>query len=154
LLTVPILARALVVALFLGTVLTALNQPAAVFGTAPFERLPFALVYITPFLVVALSQILGIRRALRDAKPVPDNERFFATMFAHGIPGRALFTGLLVGTINTTVTVAAALAETGSLTSVPLPLLAQAYSLPVLFGLLSQAISYRRAAARFANVRV
>ena len=145
----PIFARALVVALILGSLLTAINQPAAVFGTAPLDILPFALVYFTPFAVVTLSQILGIRRALHDGGPLPTGEGFFATMFAHGIPAKAMLTGLAMGTLNTSITVSAALAETGSLASVPVALLAQAYCLPMLFGLLSQAISYRREVARF-----
>ncbi len=152
-LTTPVLVRALVVALILGSVLSAINQPQALFGASTLELLPFALVYVTPFVVVTLSQILGIRQALRDGKPLPAGERFLATVFAHGIPAKAVLTGLLVGTANTSISVAAALLETGSLADVPLPLLAQAYSLPVVFGLLSQAISYRRAATRFAESR-
>ena len=152
-LSAPIFARALVVALILGSVLTLVNQPVAIFGTTPLELLPFALVYFTPFVVVALSQILGIRQALREGRPLANDERFLATVLTHGIPAKALSTGLLMGTLNTSITVAAALAETGGLSGLPIPLLAQAYCLPVLFGLLSQAISFRRAAARLAQIR-
>jgi hypothetical protein len=148
----PIFARAFVVALILGSILTAINQPGAILGAASLDLLPFTLVYITPFVVVTASQILGIRQALRDGRPLPDGEDFLATVWAHGIPSKALLTGLLVGTVNTAITVAAALFETGSLADIPLPLLFQAYTLPVLFGLLSQTISYRRAAARFAEL--
>ena len=151
-LSVPILARALAVALILGSILTAVNQPGIFSGASTFDVLPLALVYITPFAVVTLSQILGIRQALRDGKPLPGGERFLATVLAHGIPSKAVLTGLLVGTVNTSITVTAALIETGSLADIPVPLLVQAYSLPVLFGLLSQAISYRRAAARLADL--
>ena len=42
------------------------------------------------------------------------------------------------------------LIEGGDLGALPLPLLAQAFSLPILFGVLSQAIAYRRAIARLA----
>lgn len=148
-LTAPIVARAFAVALILGSTLTAINQPAAILGAASLDLLPFALVYITPFVVVTASQLLGIRRALSDGQPLPAGEGFLATVLAHGIPSKALLTGLLVGTVNTAITAAAALIATGSLAGIPLPLLVQAYTLPVLFGLLSQAISYRRAAARF-----
>jgi len=145
----PVLARAFAVALILGSILTAINQPGIFSGTSTLDLLPFVLVYITPFVVVMLSQILGIRQALRDCKLLPNGERFLTTMVTHGIPLKAVLTGLLVGTINTLITVSAALIDIGSLSDVPVPLLAQAYSLPILFGLLSQAISYRRAAARF-----
>jgi hypothetical protein len=150
-LNAPILIRAAIVALFLGSVLTAINQPEALFGASSLELLPFALVYITPFVVVTISQVLGIRQAQRDGTPLAADEGFPATMLAHGIPTRAILTGLLVGTVNTSITVAAALIETAGLTGIPAPLLAQAYILPVLFGLLSQAISYRRAKKRLAE---
>lgn len=153
-LSAPILARALAVALILGSILTAINQPGFFSGASAFEVLPLALVYITPFAVVTLSQILGIRQALRDGKPLSGGERFLATIFAHGIPARAAWTGFLVGTINGAITVSAALIATGNLTDIPAPLLVQAYTLPVLFGLLSQAISYRRAAAQFGGITV
>ena len=153
LLSPPIFVRASVVALILGSVLTVLNQPEAIFGASALDLLPIALVYLTPFVVVTLSQILGIRQALRDAKPLRSGERFLATVFAHGIPTKAVLTGVVVGTVNTAITLSEALIVTGSLGEIPVTLLAQAFTLPVLFGLLSQAISYRRAAARFAQTR-
>lgn len=149
----PILARAFVVALILGSILSAINQPGAVFGATKLDLLPFALVYITPFVVVTLSQIMGVLQARRDDRPLPNGERFLDTVWAHGIPAKAVLTGLLVGTVNASISLTAALFETGSLAGIPVPLLIQAYTLPVLFGLLSQAISYRRAAARFAENR-
>ncbi len=150
--TAPVLARAFAVALILGSVLTAINQPGAIFGVSDLEPLPFALVYLTPFAVVTLSQILGIRQALRDKTPLPEGERLVATMVARGIPLKPVLTGLLMGTINTAIMFPATLIGIGSLASVPVPLIAQAYCLPVLFGLLSQAISYRRATAQFAQL--
>lgn len=150
-LSASILVRAFVVALVLGSTLTAINQPEALFGASSLELLPFVLVYITPFVVVTISQVLGIRQAQRDGTPLAADEGFPATMLAHGIPARAISTGLLVGTVNTSITVVAALIETAGLTGIPVPLLAQAYILPVLFGLLSQAISYRRAKNRLAE---
>jgi hypothetical protein len=58
-----VLTRAIVIATILGTTLTLLNQPSAMFGAAKFQRLPLILVYLTPFLVVCVSQILGISQA-------------------------------------------------------------------------------------------
>ena len=143
-----IFIRAFIVALVLGSILTAINQPDAIFSGATLELLPFALVYITPFAVVTFSQFLGIRQALRDGAPLPAGERFIDTVKAHSIPSKAALTGLVVGTLNTFITAAGALLATASLAEIPLPLIAQAFVLPFLFGLLSQAISYRRAAAR------
>ncbi len=53
--------------------------------------------------------------------------------------------GLLVAGVNIGIVVTAALLERGNLDELPLPLLGQAFVLPVLFGVLSQAAAYRRA---------
>ena len=150
--TTAILVRAALVALILGSVLTLANQWDAVVWGAEFDLLPLVLVYVTPFVVVAISQVLGIRRALADARrgPGPLRERFLATAVSHGIPGRAVLTGLLIGGADTSIVVAVALAQSGGLTAVPVALLGQAFTLPILFGLLSQSIAYRRAYARAA----
>ncbi|MBL4599728.1 MAG: hypothetical protein JKX93_12235 [Rhizobiaceae bacterium] len=37
------------------------NQTDAVFGNVKFEILPLALVFLTPFLVVSISQMFGVR---------------------------------------------------------------------------------------------
>lgn len=148
-----ILRRALIVALVIGSVLTLVNQSAAVFGGEELEYLPLALVFMTPFVVVAISQILGVRRALLDARQNGSHrlgeETVLATALAHGIPLRAFVVGMLVGSINASIVITIAVLEGASTNSLPVALLAQAYSLPVLFGLLSQAIAYRRATQSF-----
>ena len=59
-----VVRRAGIVALILGSILTFANQPAAIFGKDAIQVLPLLLVYLTPFVVVAISQVLGIRRNL------------------------------------------------------------------------------------------
>ena len=148
------LRRAALVALILGSVLTLANQSNAVFGSGTLELLPLALVYVTTFVVVAISQLLGARQAVRDVAKRsaggPVEEDFLATAISHGIPPRATLVGLMMGSANATITVAATLIEGGDLGALPLPLLAQAFSLPILFGVLSQVIAYRRAIAKLA----
>ncbi len=56
-----IVRRSAIVALVIGSALTLINQPQAVFGDAPLNLAPFILVYLTPFVVVVLSQVLGTR---------------------------------------------------------------------------------------------
>ncbi len=53
--------------------------------------------------------------------------------------------GLIIGSINAIITLAGALLQSGDLAAVSVAPLGQAYALPLLFGVLSQAISYRRA---------
>ena len=144
-----ILRRAVLVALVTGGILTLANQSAAVFGSEEFEYLPLALVFMTPFVVVAISQMLGVRRALMDARQNGGHrlgeETVLATALAHGIPLRAFVVGMLVGSINASIVITIAVLEGASVNSLPVALLAQAYALAVLFGLLSQTIAYRRA---------
>ncbi len=149
LLNAEILRRAGVIALGLGSILTLANQAEAIFGAGKLQLLPLVLVYVTPFVVVTVSQLLGIQRAIGDAgrggRNNPAEEPFLATALTHGIPSRALGLGLLVGGLNASLVTTAAFLESGNLGTVSWALLGQAFSLPVLFGVLSQAIAYRRA---------
>lgn len=144
-----ILRRAALVAIVMGSILTLVNQSAAVFGRAEFAYLPLALVYMTPFAVVTISQMLGIRRATMDAQQNGDHrlgeEPVLATALAHGIPLRNVLVGMLVGSVTASIFITIALSDGAGVKSLPVALLAQAYALPILFGLLSQTIAYRRA---------
>lgn len=140
--------RAMAVAVAIGSVLTFINQPGWVEGSEVLQLLPLILVFVTPFVVVTISQVAGVRQAYIDAvtyaapaKP----ERLIATAVSHEIPARAMAIGLAFGSVNAIVVLADALLHSGDFAAVPIALLGQAYVLPVLFGLLSQAISYRRA---------
>lgn len=150
-----ILRRAALVALILGSILTLLNQWDAVVGRAEIRLLPLVLVYLTPFVVVMISQVLGLRQAtadvLRKGIRLPLEERFPATVLSHGIPARAVVTGLMVGSVNASITLAGAYVTNGDPSALPLAAIVQAYSLPVLFGALSQAISYRRTTRAYAQ---
>lgn len=144
-----ILGRALIIALLLGSVLALTNQSGSIFGDDALQILPLALAYLTPFVVVTLSQVLGLRRATIDARPLSSfahrDAAFLATAMSHGIPRRALLVALAIGTANTTIVASSALMASGSLSNLPNALIAQAFVLPMLFGMLSQTISYRRA---------
>ncbi len=147
-----ILRRAAVIALGLGSILTLANQAEAIFGAGKLQLLPLVLVYVTPFVVVTVSQLLGIQRAILDARREgrnnPTDEPFALTALTHGIPSRALRLGLLVGSLNASLVTTVAFLGSGNLGAVSSALLGQAFSLPVLFGVLSQAIAYRRASRR------
>lgn len=144
-----ILLRAFFIALALGSVLTIANQSGAIFGDDTIQVLPIVPVYLTPFVVITVSQVPGLRRATLDARSPRSFERhdaaFFATAMSHGIPRRALSVALVIGTTNTSIVASSALMTTGSPSSLPTALIAQAFVLPMLLCLLSQTISYRRA---------
>ena len=120
-----------------------------VVGSDPLQLLPFFLVFVTPFAVVAISQVVAARRAVTDAGrhgARVSHEDFFATTISHGIPARAVTIGLIIGSINAIIILASAFLRSGDLATVSVAPLGQGYALPLLFGVLSQAISYRRAA--------
>ena len=142
-----VLGRSTILALIIGSALTSINQSAAVFGSDTLEILPLLLAYATPFAVVAISQLLAIRRAWQDAtpKPLPETrESFIATALSHGIPARALTLGLSVGAVNSAIILSEAFSSPAGIAGASTTLLAQVYSLPILFGFLSQAVAYRR----------
>ena len=145
-----VIRRAGIVALIFGSALTLANQSGAIFGRGTIQVLPLILVYLTPFVVVTVSQVLGIRLALLDARrgqaSESPQEAFFATVISHGIPLRSLLLGLIIGTVNTSIVISAALLDRGDLATIPTALIGQAFVLPMLFALVSQAMSYRRAA--------
>jgi len=149
----PLVSRAVVlrsatIAVVIGSILTLINQFGWVAGSDPLQLLPFILVFVTPFFVVAISQVAGVRQAhinagRRGAPASP--EGFLATTISHGIPARAMAIGLTIGSINAIIILTGALLRSGDLAAVSVAPLGQAYVLPLVFGVLSQAISYRRA---------
>ena len=105
-----VLRRAAIIAAILGSTLALLNQSDAIFGKAEIQWLRLILVYLTPFLVVSLSQTLGLREARKaSARMTGLGESFYATLTSHGIPARAFALGLAAGAINTAIVASAAL---------------------------------------------
>jgi len=140
-----VLGRAAVVAAIIGGVLTVLNQSDAVFGTAEIRRLPLILVFVTPFLVISASQILGARAACRAAaRRTARRNGFLGTLFSHGIPARAITLGVAAGSVNTAIVASAGLLAGRGLDQLPVPLILQALTLPAVLGALSQALSFHR----------
>ncbi len=142
-----IFLRATIVAVVIGSVLTLINQSGWIAGSEPLQLLPLILVFLTPFAVVTIAQVAGVRQAYIDsvghgapARP----EGFIATAVSHGIPARAVAIALIFGSVNAVIAVADAFLRSGDLAAVSVAPLGQAYVLPLLFGLLTQAISYRR----------
>lgn len=144
-----VVRRSAIVSLLLGSVLAFVNQRDAILGAGRIDPLPLALVYLTPFVVVTISQMTAFRRAAMDAvrasAMTAATESFFRTLISHGIPGRAVLTGMALGSVNSVLVLGSAFLQTDRDAVLPFALLAQAFTLPVLFGLVSQAISYRRA---------
>ncbi len=140
-----VIGRALAVSIVLGVILTGVNQTAAVLGSAEFQLLPLILVFLTPFFVVTLSQILGMRAARRAVTQMPRADKgLLSTAISHGIPLRAIKVGLAAAFVNSAIMTIDLIASGKGLSQLPQPLLLQALTLPIIFGVLSQAISFRR----------
>lgn len=142
-----VLTRSLVLALIIGSILTLVNQSAAIFGDELFEKLPSLLAFVTPFLVIMLSQLGAIKQAVIDrqhSQTPNETTRFINTMIGHNIPFRALAISLIAGSVSSVIILINTIFQTGDITNAPLPLLVQSYLLPFIFGAFSQALTYRR----------
>ena len=145
--TRAIILRAIIVAVILGSILTLINQSGWVAGSDPLQLLQLILVFLIPFAVVLVSQVAGFRQARIDSVEHAAHgspEGFINTVVSHGIPARAVAIGLVFGSVNAALTMADAFLTSGDHAAISVVPLAQAYALPFLFGLVSQAISYRR----------
>ena len=145
-----VLRRSFVLAIVIGAGLVLFNQRGAIFfGAAAFNIPGLVLSFVTPFVVISISQALGARAyfgEMRAALRRP--ERFWITMRSHGIPGRSAFVAPLVGAVVSMLMSGVAWIEVGDPFAVPASQVAQVFVLPFAFGLVSQAAAYRRAAAR------
>jgi hypothetical protein len=81
--------RSLILALIICGMLTLGNQSAAIFASGEFVKLQLILAFITPFVVITLSQLGAIHQADIErskgrvfAKP----ERFITLVLTHNIP--------------------------------------------------------------------
>ncbi len=148
-LNTAVLVRAAAIAVGLGSALAILNQSDAVFGDTNVQILPIALVYATPLIVVTLSQMFGARQATIESRShAYIVEPFAVTIRSHGIPLRAVTLGLAAGTTNTAIVFWKDWLTNEMMVEIPIGLIAQAFSLPILFGMASQAIAFRHAIAR------
>ena len=141
-----VLARSFVVAIVLGSCLTLLNQSDAFIGQADIQWLPLMLMYFTPFLVVTVSQFTGARAAQNTtSRETGASEKFLTTLFSHRILMRAAVLALAVGCFNTAIIAGESILAGRDHEQLPMILIVQSVLLPLMFGALSQTLSFRRA---------
>lgn len=149
-----VLLRSVVVALILGSILTLTNQSAAIFGDDSFNQLLFTLAFITPFVVVTLSQLGAIQQVVVERsfrRTSGDAANFIDTIIAHDIPLRAVAISLIVGSVSSAIILLYTILQTGDISQAPLSQLILSYFLPLVFGAFSQTLTYRRYAGSSAN---
>ena len=142
-----VIIRAAIIAVIIGTVLTLVNQSGWIAGTEPLQVLQLVLVFALPFGVVMAAQIVAARQAQRDSAGqtvAASSEGFATTISSHGIPARALAISVVFGSLNAALVVANTFMHGNDVSTIEIVPLGQAYVLPLVFGLLSQAIAYRR----------
>jgi len=146
-----VLKRATVLALIIGFLLTVTNQPDAIFGTGSFIVLQLILAFVTPFIVITLSQLGALHQAnIDEIEGVKGSklETFTTSISSHNIPARALIISMIVGGISSLIILTNTVLSTGGLDNTPWPQLVQSYVLPFVFGAMSQALTYRRNTAK------
>jgi len=146
-----VIKRSAIIAMIIGSALTVINQTDAIFGNAEFQFGRMALAFLTPFLVVSVSQVFGISAA---CKAVSQNTGkhlgFFMTLFSHGILVRSVVMGLIAGGANTAFAVITNMSAGQHLNQWPLDLILPAVFLPVIFGAIAQVFSFRRTVSQLA----
>ena len=144
-LTKQMLKRSAIIAVVIGGALTVINQKDAILGEADLQIGRMILAFLTPFIVVAVSQVYGARSA---HKAVTENsainQGFTLTLFSHGILARSSAMGLIAGGANTAFAAIANITAGQNINQLPLNLILPAVLLPVIFGALSQVLSFKR----------
>jgi hypothetical protein len=141
-----VLRRSALLALIIGSMLTYVNQSSAVLGANDFNKVQLLLAYLTPFVVILLSQVLAIRQAeinKAQNKVLSVSRQFKTRELTENIFVRALFISLFVGSVNNAIVMTTQLHHS-KVDGLPWFLLIQSYVLPLVFGALSQAMAYRR----------
>lgn len=141
-----VLIRSVLLALIIGSILTYVNQFSAVLGTSVFNKLQLLLAYLTPFIVILLSQVLAIKQAeihKTQNKVLSVSRQLKTRKLAENIFVRALLISIFVGSVNSAIVVTTQY-HYSKIDSLPWFLLIQSYVLPLVFGALSQAMAYRR----------
>ena len=145
--------RSFIIALILGSILTLINQSNAVFGDEAINPIQLALAFVTPFAVIAFSQLGAIRQFAIERSfgqsPI-EPARITETIISHNIPFRAVMISLIAGGLSSTIIVANTLATTGDITHIPLPQVLQSFMLPLIFSAFSQVVTYRRSVVQSA----
>jgi len=143
--------RSLILALIICGMLTLINQPTAVFSSDKFVKLQLILAFITPFVVITLSQLGAKHQADIDrskGRLSTNPERFITMVLKHNIPFRALIISMVIGSVSSVIILTSTVIQTGGVENIPWPQLVQSYVLPFIFGAFSQALTYRRNIAK------
>jgi len=143
---IHVLKRSVIIAAIIGSILTFVNQPLAIYGHESLVKLKLVLAFVLPFIVISISQVFGKHQAEIDQIESQfkfSHENLLKTMVSHNIPARALVICLIVGSLASVVTLSNFLLHDKN-TNIDWYFMIQPYLFSLFFGAFSQAISYRR----------
>jgi len=143
---IHVLKRSIIIAAIIGSLLTLVNQPLAIFGHESPVKFKLILAFVLPFIVISISQVFGKHQAEIDKIDNQfkfSHEKLIKTMVSHNIPARALVICLIVGSLASVVTLSNFLLHDKN-TNIDWTFIIQPYLFSLFFGTFSQAISYRR----------
>jgi hypothetical protein len=145
-LSINMVKRAAIIATAIGVILNIVNHGQSILAGEPVSLLSAILVFASPFFVVLASQMIATRYAVRDvAVGRARNAGIFGTLLSRGFLPTALVIALTAVGINTALMASNNYALTSEFGPLPVPVLAQAFVLPLFFSALSLTLSYRRA---------
>lgn len=146
-LTFGVIKRSLILSMVIGSALTLFNQTSAIFGQDKIKFISIAFMFITPFIVITLSQLVAAEQAKIDwvnGQNINRDISFLSILFNRNIGMRALIIALIVGLTNCILMGLISLGIEGGLSLLSKNLVFQFFILPLLFGALSQAITIKR----------
>jgi hypothetical protein len=153
--SIDMVKRATVIAIAIGLILNVINQGPALLAGDPLSPLSAILVFASPFFVVLISQMIATRHALKTAPAGHSNTASFVEMLlGHGFLATALMIAMTSVSINTVLIAGNNFATTAQIGPLALPVLAQAFVLPLVFSVLSLTQTYRRTMRTLQNINL
>ncbi len=146
-LTLDVLKRSLILSMIIGVTLTLLNQPSVILGQAEFKWVTTIFMFITPFIVITLSQLVANEQARIDwphGQNGVQESGFLNILFNHNIATRAFFIALAIGLINCILMGLISLYKNGNMSLLSTELVLQFFILPFIFGVFSQTMTLKR----------
>lgn len=140
-----VIIKSIILGMFIGSGLTAINQFNWLVGNGSLDLFRMLLAYITPFTVILVSQGFGIQKAniAMQEKAVKDYG-VLKILGGYGIVFRALVMGGLSGILSFLFFSLFHIAQGSVAIYPPLNMTVPAVVLPVLFGVFSQVVSFRK----------
>jgi len=142
-----VLKRAFILSLVIGAILNVTNHYSFFLEGELPKIWPIVQMFLTPFLVITLSQLLAIQYWVNTSHSMDkriQKASFLMLLIGHKILLRSLILAVFICLINSALVSIVSLNNVGDLGQVKLLTLFQFFILPFLFGAISQTLTLRR----------